>query len=99
SNYFLERRGVHVLYLGNDITIQNLRSIFHVHPADYLFTYLQQNHHYHIEQLLDCINLYAHGAKLIIGRYSLENTASIFTDCLIQMSFEEALEFLHTYCK
>ena len=99
GNYFLKKRGVHVLYMGNDITIQNLKSIFYVHPPTYIFTYLQQNHHFPIEQLLDCINLYAQYATLIIGGYSLEYATPIFSDNLIQMSYAEALEFLIAHCK
>lgn len=96
SNYFLKRRGVHVLYMGNDITIQNLKSIFHVHPPTYIFTYLQHNNHFPIKQLLDCINLYAHYAILVIGRYSLGYAAPIFSDNLIQLNFTEALDFLYS---
>ena len=99
SNFFLKRRGVHILYLGNDITIQNLKSIFQVHPPTYLFTYLPQNHQFPIEQLLTCMDVNAHYAKLIIGNYSLEYVAPVFSDNLIKMSYEEALEFLFTSCK
>ena len=99
SNYFLKRRGVHVLYMGTDVTIQNLKSIFHVHPPTYVFTYLQQNNQFPIGQLLECMNLYAPDAKLLIGEYSCEHTSPIFSGNLVQMNYAEALDFLHAHSK
>ena len=96
SNYYLKRRGVRVLYLGNDVTIQNLKSIFHALPISYLFTYLPQHHSFDTKQLLVCINLYAPGCKLIIGNYSYEHVDSIHDENLMYMDFTNALEFLHT---
>jgi hypothetical protein len=95
SNYFLKRRGVHVLYMGTDVTIQNLKSILHVQTPTFVFTYLQQNNHFPIGQLLECMNLYAHDAKLIIGEYFSEYTTPFFSGNLIQMNYSVALDFLN----
>ncbi len=95
SNYFLKRRGIYVLYMGTDVTIQNLKNIFLVRPPTFVFTYLQQNNHFPISQLLECMNLYAHDARLIIGEYCSEYTAPLFSGNLIKMNYTEALDFLH----
>ena len=94
SNYFLKRRGVNVLYLGNDVTIQNLKNIFHVYPPTYIFTYLSQNHHFPTDQLLEYMNLYVPAAKLIIGEYSNEYVAPLYRNNLIKVNYADALEFL-----
>lgn len=95
SNYFLKRRGVKVLYMGSDVTIQNLKNIFQLHPPTYIFTYLRQNHHFPTDQLLEYMNLYLPAAKLIIGEYANRYAAPLFRDNLIRVKYAEALEFLH----
>ncbi|MBC7868178.1 MAG: hypothetical protein H7X88_11650 [Gloeobacteraceae cyanobacterium ES-bin-316] len=97
SNYYLKRRGVRVLYLGNDVTIQNLKSIFNVLSPAYIFTYLRPNHHFPTGQLLECMNLYAPDAKLIIGEYSFGYLTPVYKNNLVKMNYAEALEFLHVY--
>lgn len=99
SYYFLKSKGAYVLYLGNDITIQNLKIFFQAHPPTYLFTYLQQNHHSFIIQLLECINLHAPNAKLIIGEYAIKKPAPIFNDNSLKINFSEALGYLLAKCK
>ncbi len=95
SNYFLKRRGIRVLYLGNDVTIQNLKSIFHELSLSYLFTYLPQHHLFDTKELLECMSQYAPGCILIIGKYSYEPIENTYAENLIYMDFTNALEFLH----
>ncbi len=95
SNYYLKRRGVKVLYLGNDVTIQNLKSVFHALPTSYLFTYLPQNTSFDIEHLLECMSMYAPGSKLIIGKYFDELSDKFNNENLIHMDFTSALDLLH----
>ncbi len=99
ANYFLKRSGIHIIYLGNDITVQNLNSIFCVYNPTYIFTYLQENHHFPVKELLNCIHLNAPHAKLIISNYSGDLSAPTFSDNLLRMSYSDALEFLYTSCK
>ncbi len=94
GNYYLKRRGVQILYMGNDITIQNLKTFFYVHTPAYLFTYLPNNNRVLIKELLDCISLYAGDTKLVIGEYSLNKDPRISNDQLIQIHYEQALDFL-----
>ena len=94
-NYYLKRRGIKVLYLGNDVSIQNLKNIFHELTLSYLFTYLPQDHAFQTEQLLECMSLYAPNCKLIIGKYCYQPIDNIHAESLIYMDFANALEFLH----
>ena len=94
-NYYLKRRGIKILYLGNDVTIQNLKSIFHELTLSYLFTYLPQNHLFDTAQLLQYMKLYAPGCKLLIGKYCSEPIDYIHDENLMYMDFANALKFLH----
>lgn len=98
SNFNLKRKGIHVLYLGNDVTIDNLKIILQVQPPAYIFTYLHQNHHFQVEQLLDLMETYIPAAKLIIGNYSNEHKVAMLNDNVVRMDYADALVFLHTCC-
>ena len=95
GNYYLKRRGVQIIYLGNDITIQNLKTFFYVYTPAYLFTYLPNNNRVLIKELLDCISLYDGDTKLVIGEYSLNKDHRSSNDKLIQINYEQALDFLY----
>jgi DNA-binding transcriptional MerR regulator len=95
GNYYLKRRGVQIIYLGNDITIQNLKTFFNVYTPAYLFTYLPNNNRVLIKELLDCISLYDGDTKLVIGEYSLNKDHRSSNDKLIQINYEQALDFLY----
>ncbi len=99
ANYFLKKKGIHVLFLGSDVTISNLKSIFQVQPPSYVFTYLLPNHHLLPEQLLACLNIYAPDAKLIIAEYCFNPVSPILKDNHVQLNYIEALDLLHTYFK
>ncbi len=95
GNYYLKRRGVQIIYLGNDITIQNLKTFFYVYTPAYLFTYLPNNNRGLVKELLDCISLYAGDTKLVIGEYSLNTEHRSSNEKLIQINYEQALDFLY----
>jgi MerR family transcriptional regulator, light-induced transcriptional regulator len=97
--YFLKRRGVHTLYVGNDVTVQNLKRIVPFHPPTFLFTYLPENHHFPVAELLRCMNMDAPFAKLLIADYHTENAPPVFGEGLIKMGYLDALEFLFESCK
>lgn len=96
--FFLKRRGGHICYLGNDVTIQNLKSLLPIHPQSFLFTYLPQNHHFPIEDLISFMNVNTSHSKLIIGDYSIEKPAPVFNDNLIKMGYTDAVKFLFESC-
>lgn len=96
SNYFLKRRGIEVLYMGNDVTLENLSKIFHSHPPAYLFTYLPANHNFPVNGLLRSMKQHIPDAKLVIGAYPGQ-TNSLVSDNLVQMNYEEALDYLYVY--
>jgi DNA-binding transcriptional MerR regulator len=97
ANYFLKRKGIHVLYLGSDVTISNLKSIFQVQPPSYVFTYLLPNHQLLPEQLLTCLDIYAPDAKLIIAEYGFNPISPIFKENQVRLNYIAALKFITKY--
>lgn len=94
GNYFLKKRGIHVLYLGTDVSIQNLKSIFYVHPPKFIFTYLSLHHHFPTHKLLECMDTYAPTSKLIIGKYTLDEDDPGIIPNMVQLPYQEALDYL-----
>ncbi|MEJ7625445.1 MAG: MerR family transcriptional regulator [Ferruginibacter sp.] len=91
--YFLKRRGIHVVYLGTEITLENLRVVFQIHQPDYLYTYLQKSHHYPVQKLLHIMQAYAPNSKLINGGFHSEETSEL-KEFYFQFQFTEALNYM-----
>jgi DNA-binding transcriptional MerR regulator len=95
TNYYLKRRGIKVMYLGNDISPQNLENIFEIFTPEFAFTYLPQNKNYPTSKWAATLNTLAPGSKLIIGNYP-EQGSGAFHENIISMDFMSALDYLHT---
>ncbi len=91
--YFLKRRGMHVVYLGTEITLENLRVVFQIHQPDYIFTYLQKTHNYPVKELIHIMNVYAPDATLINGGFYSE-VSSDSKSGFYQFKFPEALDYM-----
>ena len=99
AHYFLKSRGVNVLYLGVDVTIQNIKIILEVQPPAFIFTYFTQNYNFHKTVLLECIQAYSSDTKLIIGDYSSPICNTAYNQNIVNLKFEKTLDFLHEqYC-
>ena len=94
-NYYLKRRSVHVLYLGNDVNIENLKIILQVHPPAYIFTYLQEHHRFPVSQLSAFLNVHIPSAKLIIAQYSASVSNTACDNNLLQLEYDNALFYLY----
>ncbi len=92
-NYFLKRRGMHVIYFGIEVSFQHLQQFLTLHAPRYIFTYLPQITHFPITKLLECMEQHAPQAKFIIGEYAIDR-APVSSTNLMQMHYTDALAFL-----
>lgn len=92
-NYYLKRRGMHVIYFGIDVSLAQVQRYLTQHSPKYIFTYLPQITHFPTKQLLASMEEHAPDAKFIIGEYA-NGRAPLSNANLMQMGFTEALEFL-----
>lgn len=93
SNYYLKRNGIHVIYLGNDVSVQNIKSIIYCSSPAFIFTYLHPHDHFEVDKLSECINTYSPETKLVIGSYS-ETSTHYGQKNVLHLPFNAALEFL-----
>ena len=91
SHYFFKSRGYKVLYMGNDITPENLKSALQFHSFTYIFTYLRCPSQSNVDQLLSVINLHSPQSKLIIGDYHFPPSPPVLGDNVIKLHFSDAL--------
>lgn len=96
-NYYLKQRGIKVLYMGNDVTLDNLKSIFRLTSLSCLFTYLPKISSFPLAQLTGFINANAPYCKLIVGQYH-SNSTDIKNEDPAYMNFKKALDFLYRSC-
>ena len=93
ANYLLKSNGAKVLYMGNDVSVANLRSVFTLKKPDFLYTYLPQKNRFQIKALTTLLNEVLPNAKLITTVYSKKTDAAKDTD-FCEMDFNEAMNFL-----
>ncbi|MBA2499936.1 MAG: MerR family transcriptional regulator [Chitinophagaceae bacterium] len=93
THYLLKQNGTQVLYMGNDVSVDNIRVVLTQKKVDFLFTYFPQKNHFPLNQLTTLINECSPASKLIITTYP--GTVAIPPlHNLSHMSFDEALAFL-----
>ena len=93
SNFYLKSNGIHVIYLGNDVSVQNLKSIIYSSSPAFIFTYLHPHYHFGVDKLSECINTYSPETKLVIGSYS--GCSALYSQKnVLHLPFNAALEFL-----
>lgn len=93
SNYFLTSRGIKVLYMGNDVSPENLKTILHKSYISCLFTYLPLAHSFPVPQLTEYLHLNVPGCKLVIGGYDYP-VSNIVQGNLLHQEFKSALDSL-----
>ena len=68
-HYLFKRSGCKVLYLGNDITLSNLKSALEFNSFTHVFTYLKNPTQSNVDELLSVIQTYSTGSTLVIENY------------------------------
>lgn len=66
-SYLLISSGLKVLYLGTDISIENLKMVVQSKKPDYLYTYIPQKTKFKTVDLLNCLKEYLPATKLFIA--------------------------------
>ena len=92
SHYFFKSRGYKVLYLGNDVTLLNLKSALQFRSFAYIFTYLRSPTQSNVDELLSVIKMHSPLSTLVIGDYHYTASAPISGSNVLKLPFSEALQ-------
>ncbi|MEO6406994.1 MAG: MerR family transcriptional regulator [Ferruginibacter sp.] len=94
ANYLLKKSSVKLIYLGNDINLQNLKYVIDMKRPNYLFTYLFPKHPFKIPELLKIIKENSPASVLLVSTYSHGMKDKSASKNFRQLPFQEALDFL-----
>ncbi|MEP6700607.1 MAG: MerR family transcriptional regulator, partial [Bacteroidota bacterium] len=94
TKYILRIRGFQVLYMGNDITIDNLKTVIQLKQPDYIFTYLSKRTKFKINELSSIMHEVIPESKLVIvnNRESRQIKAE-YTNVVLP-DYEDALSYI-----
>lgn len=94
TKYILRIRGFQVLYMGNDISIDNLKTVIQLKQPDYIFTYLSKRTKFKINELSSIMQEVIPQSKLVIvnNRESRQIKAE-YTNVVLP-DYEDALSYI-----
>lgn len=92
SHFYFKKRGFKVLYLGNDITLLNLKSALQSQPFHYIFTYQRNGDEATMAKLLSLVTTCAPQSKLVMADYTVRPARPVCGNNIIQLPFREALQ-------
>lgn len=90
-HYLFKRNGCKVLYLGNDITLSNLKSALEFNSFTHVFTYLKNPTQSNVDELLSVIQTYSTGSTLVIGDYHFPPSSQVTGKNILKLPFTQAL--------
>jgi len=94
THYLLKQHGLHILYMGSDVSIDNLKEVLAYKHPQYLFTYLPQKHRFRYDELATSMKEQVPNARLIVATYPGRHAARGHRDQLLNMEYEDALHYL-----
>lgn len=91
-HFHLKNSGIQVIYMGSNVTIENLKEIFEKMNPQFLFTYLPSKNNFQFEKLLLLLN--TNQTRLVLTMQAKATNRQFNSDKILLLKFEEALAFL-----
>lgn len=93
-NYLLTHNGSHVIYMGNDVSISNLKAIIQKVKPQLIYTHLAQKNNLNVQELSSFMLEHIPGSCFVVTDHSDVLTTSAQPANVRKMSYENALLFL-----
>jgi hypothetical protein len=87
-NYILKSSGFNVLYLGTNISKENLIAVLKSKQPDLVYTYLTKKHLSKAEEYADCLRSYAPPTKLFIAQPTQEDEEMLTEKNIVYFFFK-----------
>ena len=94
TKYLLKIRGFQVLYMGNDISIANLKAVIQLKQPTIIFTCLPKRTNFKINELTSIMYELIPKSKLIIANNTESKVIKTNYDNAMQLDYENALSFI-----
>lgn len=92
--YILTHAGVKVVYMGDDVSIENLGAVAQEVAPDYLFTYLPNKNCFRFDYLTNVLDEVSPRTRLVVIRRQEPSSVQQISDKVLSMNFDDALFFL-----
>ena len=94
TKYLLKIRGFQVLYMGNDVSIANLKAVIQLKQPTYIFTCLPKRTKLEINELSSIMYKIIPESKLVIANNPESTRIKIYYDNVLQLGYEDALTLI-----
>lgn len=94
ANYRLKSAGKQVIYLGNDVTYQNLINMVEAWKPSYIFSYLDPGHSFPLERLLNHLEGNAPACNVIHANIPGKKSKRDSLKNYISLGFDEAVSYV-----
>lgn len=92
--YQFKTKGIHVLYMGHDVSINNLKTAIQLKQPDYIFTYLPKRTSFKVNELSSILYDLVPNARFIIANTESQ-AMKVHSNNVIYLGYTDALSFVH----
>lgn len=98
TNYILKKNGWQVYYMGDDVSIENLKSVLQLKKPQVLFTYLTKKHHFQMLELSEFMEMNLPNSRLYIASHTDPFEVHALPSNIFCMDHENALYSMMEEC-
>jgi hypothetical protein len=95
-HYLLRSRNFQVIYIGQNMSIDDLRDVYQIHKPDFIYTMITETFtRQPIAKYLDQLSYHFKDAKIVVSGYQViaQKTVSTFNTIILK-NLQETIEFL-----
>lgn len=92
--YLLRNSGINVIYMGNDVSVDNLSIMFDKVQPNFLYTYLPEKNNFPFQMMASIMNEKLPEGKLIITLQTGEETKRMLPCNIIVTGFDKAMKLM-----
>jgi hypothetical protein len=93
-HYFLKHNGLRVLYMGNDVSLSNLESVFDNVKPHFVYTYVSQKDNFEVEHLADLLRTKAPETRLLVSHPQQSSFLSPAHPNVLSVNCDEAIRYM-----
>lgn len=94
ATFYIRQKGIEVIYMGNDVSVDNLASIFDAIKPDFLYSYFPKKSCYPFDRVAWLIKQKVPGANMVVTLHPDQDSKTASFDKISFMQLDQALPFL-----
>ncbi|WP_121354336.1 MerR family transcriptional regulator [Flavisolibacter nicotianae] len=94
ATFYIRHKGIEVIYMGNDVSLDNLSTILDTIKPDFLYTYFPRKSSFPFDKVACVINQKSPGTDMVVTIHPEQEIKLTSFDKISFMQLDEALPFL-----